>query len=1019
MPLEQTGQPLTFYAFFVASKQGLSGLSVTTDVYRINTSAAATQVVTNANATEVGGGLYLYQLNSTQVIVEGEYIAVFKTANTTADMQHIPAIWVVQKAGVEYLDASITSRPSATDYTSARATLLDNLDATVSSRVSSSNITSMQADITAIKVPVLSYLDTTISSRVSSSAITTLSTDITTILGRVDVNVSTRASATDWTSARAAYLDAAISSRSVLVASDVWNSQTSGMTTSGSIGKRIVDNLDSPISGVGSSTLTAAQVWDYLTSNTTTVGSIGKRLSDNIDSTISSRLSASSYVAPDNANIATILSRTDVATSTRASASDWTTSRAVKIDNLDVAVSSRTDSSVWTGTKAGYLDIAISSRLSAAGYTAPDNTSISTILGRVDVATSTRSTSAEIWNYASSSANTANSIGKQLVDNLDVVVSTRLSTAGYTAPDNAGISTISGRLTSTRAGYLDNLTNLDVLVSSRLSSASYVAPDNSSIASALTNTSTLTSRLTSTRANNLDNLDALVSTRSTNSGVWDYATSSLTTAGSIGKRISDNIDATISSRLASASYTAPDNTTIANIYARTDVATSTRSTLTAANVWDYSTSNTIIASSIGKRIADNLDTTISSRLATSGYTAPDNSTISTISSRLTATRAGYLDNLTNLDATISSRTDSATWTSVRAGYLDVAISSRLASSSYSSPPTVANIWDAQTSGLTTAGSVGKRLADNIDTQISTRLATSGYTAPDNAGITTISGRLTATRAGYLDLLPTINTTNSGITSLQADVTAIKTPVQSYIDASISSRASGSDYTSSRASKLDYLDANISSRLAPSGITSLEANVSEIRVPILLYLDTAISSRFAASQWVAPDNATISTILSRTDVATSTRASASYYTSARALKIDYLDDAISSRLSAASFVSAPTINDIWNVASNSLTTVGSLGKLLVDYVDAPISTRVTFGEGSTIFEVLVTETDQVTPIEGVACWVTTDYAGSNLIAGTLYTTQSGYVTFYLDPGSYYIWRQRSGWNFANPQQITVT
>lgn len=41
--------------------------------------------------------------------------------------------------------------------------------------------------------------------------------------------------------------------------------------------------------------------------------------------------------------------------------------------------------------------------------------------------------------------------------------------------------------------------------------------------------------------------------------IWDAATSALTTVGSIGKLLVDRIDATINSRLASASYTAPDN----------------------------------------------------------------------------------------------------------------------------------------------------------------------------------------------------------------------------------------------------------------------------------------------------------------------------------------------------------------------------------------------------------------------------------------------------------------------------
>lgn len=60
------------------------------------------------------------------------------------------------------------------------------------------------------------------------------------------------------------------------------------------------------------------EIWDRATSALTTVGSIGKLLVDNIDAAISSRLSAAGYTAPDNASIATILTRTDVATSTRA-----------------------------------------------------------------------------------------------------------------------------------------------------------------------------------------------------------------------------------------------------------------------------------------------------------------------------------------------------------------------------------------------------------------------------------------------------------------------------------------------------------------------------------------------------------------------------------------------------------------------------------------------------------------------------------------------------------------------------
>ena len=46
MPLEQVSNSVTFYAMYVASKVGKTGLTVTVDVYRVNTSATATQVVT-------------------------------------------------------------------------------------------------------------------------------------------------------------------------------------------------------------------------------------------------------------------------------------------------------------------------------------------------------------------------------------------------------------------------------------------------------------------------------------------------------------------------------------------------------------------------------------------------------------------------------------------------------------------------------------------------------------------------------------------------------------------------------------------------------------------------------------------------------------------------------------------------------------------------------------------------------------------------------------------------------------
>jgi len=111
--LEQQGNSLTFYAFFVASKIGKTGLTVTVDIWEIQKDGTATEIVTGASATEIGDGLYRYLLTSGSVDAEGEYIAAFKTADASVDQQHIPALWVVNRAGIENLDGAISALPDA------------------------------------------------------------------------------------------------------------------------------------------------------------------------------------------------------------------------------------------------------------------------------------------------------------------------------------------------------------------------------------------------------------------------------------------------------------------------------------------------------------------------------------------------------------------------------------------------------------------------------------------------------------------------------------------------------------------------------------------------------------------------------------------------------------------------------------------------------------------------------------------------------------------------------------------
>ena len=66
---------------------------------------------------------------------------------------------------------------------------------------------------------------------------------------------------------------------------------------------------------------------------------------------------------------------------------------------------------------------------------------------------------------------------------------------------------------------------------------------------------------------------------------------------------------------------------------------------------------------------------------------------------------------------------------------------------------------------------------------------------------------------------------------------------------------------------------------------------------------------------------------------------------------------------------------------------------------------------------LTEAGSGDPIADADVWVSTDSLGSNVVASGR-TNASGEITFYLDSGTVYVWRQKSGWNFTNPDVEVV-
>lgn len=101
--------------------------------------------------------------------------------------------------------------------------------------------------------------------------------------------------------------------------------------------------------------------------------------------------------------------------------------------------------------------------------------------------------------------------------------------------------------------------------------------------------------------------------------------------------------------------------------------------------------------------------------------------------------------------------------------------------------------------------------------------------------------------------------------------------------------------------------------------------------------------------------------------------------------------------------------------------GIVDDILVDTgttLPALINTRATLGAGALTFTYTLLSSVDESPIADADVWVSSDEAGSILLASGR-TNASGQVVFYLDAGTVYVWRQKSGWNFTNPDTETVS
>lgn len=314
------------------------------------------------------------------------------------------------------------------------------------------------------------------------------------------------------------------------VADYVWDEPIAGHLAIGSTGHQLNDAATS-----SDPTAIAMSVWNAARASYSVVGSFGEanqgvlstlRASriDNLDATISSRASQLSVDTnqTDLENLIAALSAQISALATPADIADqvWDTVRA---SHATVGTFGESNQGVITTGRAAALDnldVAVSTRQSSATALSQFNTlhqdaldTQALIIGLPTPATPAEITQA-VWDAVRASHATAGTFGEAL----------------------------QGVLSTTRAGYLDNLTRLDVVVSTRSSQTSVDAVQ--------TDVTTLLSRLTATRANNLDYLNASITSRASQSsvnllpqlasivsGVWDAPNGSYLVPGSTGANL--------------------------------------------------------------------------------------------------------------------------------------------------------------------------------------------------------------------------------------------------------------------------------------------------------------------------------------------------------------------------------------------------------------------------------------------------------------------------------------------------
>lgn len=313
--------------------------------------------------------------------------------------------------------------------------------------------------------------------------------------------------------------------------------------------------------------------------------------------------------------------------------------------------------------------------------------------------------------------------------------------------------------------------------------------------------------------------------------IWDQLMSAISTTGSVGKLIKDYLDAAISTRLASASYTAPANSDITAIKGKTDnlpaspAAVGSAMTLVADQAVNATKiggttqtgrdlgASVLISPGTGTGQLDVTSGVIKANLAqilgtalteTAGYLAAGFKKVFNVASPVfTAASVNQTGDCYARVGAPAGASLAADIAAIQAKTVNLpaspaAVGSKMdiadSPSSTGVAVIVAAIWDKLLSGITTSGSIGKLIKDYLDVAVSSRLASASYTTPPTAVQNRQEMDSNSTKLANLD---------TAVTTRAAASTAL----------------SNATWSNARAALLDYLDALISSRLATAAYSA--------------------------------------------------------------------------------------------------------------------------------------------------------------------------------------------------------